>query len=150
MTFLRTASGFFTIAWGSPVFLTMIFKRTLCVRVNHACDGKSREDIVAEVAKAFSQPLMAVQIGSDTIRVTFCDVESFRAAHAKTHVSIFGINCVVQRGVPLLLWFTFSITLLSFWTIPSSGSCLVLGMLKASNVRSILVVLTSRWVLDWS
>ena len=47
---------------------------------------------MAEVAKAFSQPLMAVQIGSDTIHVTFRDVESFRTAHAKTHVSIFGIN----------------------------------------------------------
>ena len=57
---------------------------------------------MAEVAKAFSQPLMAVQIGSDTIRVTFRDVESFQAAHAKTHVSIFGINCVVQGGGPPL------------------------------------------------
>ena len=79
-----------------------MFKRTLCVRVNRVCEGKSREDIVSEVAKAFSQPLVAVQIGSDTIRVTFRDVESFRTAHAKTHVSIFGVNCVVQGGGPPL------------------------------------------------
>ena len=80
----------------------MVFKRTLCVRVNRVCEGKSREDIVSEVAKAFSQPLVAVQIGSDTIRVTFRDVESFRTAHAKTHVSTFGVNCVVQGGGPPL------------------------------------------------
>lgn len=150
MTFPRIAFGFFALARGSPVFLTMIFKCMLCVRVNHACDDKSRDDIVVEVLKAFSEPLMVVQIGSDTICLTFRDVESFQAAHAKTHVSIFGINCVVQGGVSLLLWCTLSITLPRFWTIPSSMSCLVLWMLKASNVRSILVVLTSRWVLDWS
>ena len=80
----------------------MVFKRTLCVRVNRVCEGKSREDIVSEVGKAFSQPLVAVQIGSDTIRVTFRDVESFRTAHANTHVSIFGVNCVVQGGGPPL------------------------------------------------
>ena len=80
----------------------MVFKRTLCVRVNRVCVGKSREEIVSEVVKAFSQPLIAVQIGFDTIRVTFRDVESFRTAHAKTHVPIFGINCVVQGGGPPL------------------------------------------------
>ena len=72
----------------------MVFKRTLCVRVNRVCEGKSREEIVSEVVKAFSQPLIAVQIGFDTIRVTFRD--------AKTHVPIFGINCVVQGGGPPL------------------------------------------------
>jgi len=72
------------------------------VRVNRVCVGKSREEIVSEVVKAFSQPLIAVQIGFDTIRVTFRDVESFRTAHAKTHVPIFGINCVVQGGGPPL------------------------------------------------
>ena len=72
------------------------------MRVNRVCEGKSREDIVSEVAKAFSQPLIAVQIGFDTIRVTFRDVESFRTAHAKTHVPIFGVNCVVQGGGPPL------------------------------------------------
>ena len=82
--------------------VAMVFKRTLCVRVNRVCVGKSREEIVSEVTKAFSQPLIAVQIGFDTIRVTFRDVESFRTAHAKTHVPIFGINCVVQRGGPPL------------------------------------------------
>ena len=80
----------------------MVFKRTLCVRVNRVCVGKSREEIVSEVVKAFSQPLIAVQIGFDTIRVTFRDVESFRTAHAKTHVPVFGINCVVQGGGPPL------------------------------------------------
>ena len=72
------------------------------MRVNRVCVGKSREEIVSEVVKAFSQPLIAVQIGFDTIRVTFRDVESFRTAHAKTHVPIFGINCVVQGGGPPL------------------------------------------------
>ena len=72
------------------------------MRVNRVCVGKSREEIVSEVVKAFSQPLFAVQIGFDTIRVTFRDVESFRTAHAKTHVPIFGINCVVQGGGPPL------------------------------------------------
>ena len=72
----------------------MVFKRTLCVHVNRVCVGKSREEIVSEVVKAFSQPLIAVQIGLDTIRVTFRDVESFRTAHAKTHVPVFGINWV--------------------------------------------------------
>ena len=52
----------------------MVFKRTLCVRVNRVCVGKSREEIVSEFVKAFSQPLIAVQIGFDTIRVTFRDV----------------------------------------------------------------------------
>ena len=80
----------------------MVFKHTLCVRVNRVCEGKSREDIVSEVAKVFSEPLIAVQIGSDTIRVAFQDVESFRAAHANTHVFFFGVNCVVQGGGPPL------------------------------------------------
>ena len=72
------------------------------MRVNRVCVGKSRKEIVSEVVKAFSQPLIAVHIGFDTIRVTFRDVESFRTAHAKTHVPIFGINCVVQGGGPPL------------------------------------------------
>ena len=66
------------------------------------CVRESREEIVLEVDEAFSQPLIAVQIGFDTIRVTFHDLVSFRTAHAKTHVPSFGINCVVQGGGPPL------------------------------------------------
>ena len=69
------------------------------MRVNRVCEGKSREEIASEVVKAFSQPLIAVQIGLDTIRVTFRDVESFRTAHAKTHVPInFLVLTVWFRG----------------------------------------------------
>lgn len=67
----------------------MVFKCTLCVRVNRVCEGKSREDIVSEVAKAFSQPLVAVQIGSDSIHITFQDVESYQAAHANTRLYLW-------------------------------------------------------------
>ena len=72
------------------------------MRVNCLCVGKSHEEIVSEVVKAFSSPLIAVQIGFDTIRVTVLDVESFRTAYAKMHVPVFGINCVVQGGGPPL------------------------------------------------
>ena len=57
---------------------------------------------MSEVVTAFSQPLIGVKIGFETIRVTFRDVESFWTAHSKTHVPIFGINCVVQGGGPPL------------------------------------------------
>ena len=98
MTLPGTNAGHSALTRVAHLSVAMVFKRTLCVRVNRVCVGKSREEIVSEVVKAFSQPLIAVQIGFDTIRVTFRDVESFRTAHAKTHVPIFGINCVVQGG----------------------------------------------------
>ena len=62
------------------------------------CARVSRKESVSEVVEAFSQPLIAVQIGFDIIRVTLHDVESFRIAHAKKHVPIFGIKNVVQGG----------------------------------------------------
>ena len=69
----------------------MVFKRTLSVQVNKICHGKSREDIVAEFKSAYPQhSLVAVQVGFDTVRVTFENVEIFKEAHAHTHVPIFG------------------------------------------------------------
>ena len=120
------------------------------MRVNRVCEGKSREEIVSEVVKAFSQPLIAVQIGFDTIRVTFRDVESFRTAHAKTHVPIFGINCVVQGGGPPL-------TMVHIFDYPAefsddpvkNRSSPVLVKLETLNARNISVDLISRQAHVW-
>ena len=79
----------------------MVFRRTLSVQVNKICHGKSREDIVAEFKSAYPQhSLVAVQVGFDTVRVTFENVEIFKEAHAHTHVPIFGQRCSVLGGGP--------------------------------------------------
>lgn len=55
-----------------------------------------------EATKAFPQPLAAVQISSDSLRVTFRDADACKAAHINTHVPIFGVRCAVQGGGPPL------------------------------------------------
>ena len=50
--------------------------------------------------RPFTQPLIAVQIGFDTIRVTFRNVESFRTAQAKSHVFWY---CGSGGGPPLTM-----------------------------------------------
>ena len=114
-------------------------------------EAKSREEIVSEVVKAFSQPLIAVQIGFDTICVTFRDVESFRTAHAKTHVPIFGINCVVKgAGPPLtIVRSTFLTIQPSFRTTQLNRSSPVLVKLEMLNARNISVDLISRQAHVW-
>ena len=79
----------------------MVFKCTLSVQVNKLCHGKSREDIVAEFKSAYPQhSVVAVQVGFDTVRVTFENVETFKEAHAHAHVPIFGQRCSVLGGGP--------------------------------------------------
>ena len=57
---------------------------------------------MTEVRKAYSQySLTAVQVGYDTTRVTFQDIETFKEAQASRHVPIFSTNCsVVGGGLP--------------------------------------------------
>lgn len=79
----------------------MVLQRTLTVQTARVCVGKSREEIVDEVSKAFSiHPVVAIQVGFDIIRVTFRDSDSCKLARNNTHVNIFGSNCIVQGGGP--------------------------------------------------
>ena len=71
------------------------------MQTGRVCIGKSREEIVTEVAFAFSaHPVVAVQVGYDIVRVTFRDTASFKLARVNSHVAIFGKACVVQGGDP--------------------------------------------------
>ena len=119
------------------------------MRVNRVCESKSREEIVSEVVKAFSQPLIAVLIGFDTIRVTFRDVESFQNAHAKTHVPIFGINCVVQGGGPPLTMVHIFNYSAEFLDDPVKQVLSGLVKLEILNARNISVDLISKQAHVW-
>ena len=119
------------------------------MRVNRVCVGKSREEIVSEVVKAFSKHLIAVQIGFDTIRVTFREVESFRTAHAKTHVPIFGINCVVQGGGPPLTMVHIVDYPAEFSDDPVKQVLSGFGELEMLNARNLSVDLISRQAHVW-
>ena len=75
--------------------------KTLNVQVGKKLNDKTKPDIMAEVEKVFNlYGVLAIQIGYDTIRVTFMTDEGLRRAKELSGVHLFGLWCPILGGGP--------------------------------------------------
>ena len=80
----------------------MRLPNTLNILTGRKLAGRLKEDIMKEVVGQLGDvdSILAVQIGYEIVRVTFCSDEAFRRAKSMEGVSLFGLWCKILGGGP--------------------------------------------------
>ena len=80
----------------------MRLPNTLNILTGRKLAGKLKEDIMKEVVVQLGDvdSILAVQIGYEIVRVTFCSDEAFSRATSMEGVSLFGLWCKILGGGP--------------------------------------------------
>ena len=80
----------------------MRLPNTLNILTGRKLAGKLKEDIMKEVVVQLGDvdSILAVQIGYEIVRVTFCSDEAFSRAKSMEGVSLFGLWCKILGGGP--------------------------------------------------
>ena len=87
---------------------TMRLPRTINVQIGKKLSDKTKEEIMWEILKVFTEGVVAVQIGYEIVRVNFDGYDEYRQAKSDTGVYLFDLWCPIMGG----------------WSYGHSGSCL--------------------------
>lgn len=78
----------------------MRLPRTINIQVGRKLSGKTKDEILSEIARVFPRGVLVCQFGFDIVRVTFNCPEIFQWAKRNDGIHLFGMYCNILGGGP--------------------------------------------------